>query len=150
MGLRLLHVELKEANAFVEEFHRHHQRVQGHRFSLGAYEEDHLVGVAIVGRPVGGQHQGDWLEITRLCTDGTHNACSFLYGAAARAGKVLGYKRIQTYILSDERGTSLQAAGWKFDRMSHPIGWHHDGPTRSARSVEQHLMGPKQLWYRDI
>lgn len=84
-----------------------------------------------------------------MCTDGTANACSFLYAAAARAGRALGYDRIQTYILADEPGTSLKAAGWKFERMSHPVGWHHDGP-RAARRVADHLMARKQLWYCDL
>lgn len=87
--------------------------------------------------------------MTRLCTDGTPNACSFLYQASARAGKALGYRRIQTYILREETGTSLKASGWKFERLSHPSGWHHDGP-RAARKVEPHLMDRKQLWYRDL
>lgn len=148
--LRLHHVELKEANAFVEQLHRHHKRIQGHRFSLGADDgEGKLVGVVIVGRPVGGQHQSDWVEVTRLCTDGTKNACSFLYSAAARAGVALGFKRIQTYILKDEPGTSLKAAGWEFERMSHPVGWHH-GTGRAARNVADHLMERKQLWYKEL
>lgn len=146
--MRLVHVELKEANEFVGLLHRHHKPVTGHRFSLGCKDTE-LRGVAIVGRPVGGQHQYDWLEVTRLCTDGTRNACSFLYQAAARAGKALGYARIQTYILREETGISLKASGWTFDRMSHPAGWHHDGP-RAARIVEDHLMDRKQLWFRDL
>lgn len=147
--LYLCHLELAGANAFVTSLHRHHRKVQGHRFSLGAFCEGSLVGVAIVGRPVGGQHQADWIEVTRLCTDGTENACSFLYSACARAGAALGYLRVQTYILGSEPGVSLKAAGWKFERMSHPVGWHHDGP-RAARKVEKHLMERKQLWYRDL
>ena len=147
--LRLKHVELKEANAFVEQHHRHHKRIQGHRFSLGVEDDGKLVGVCIVGRPVGGQHQSDWVEVTRMCTDGTKDACSFLYGAAARAAKSLGFQRIQTYILKEEPGVSLKASGWKFDRMSHPIGWHHN-TGRAARVVQPHLMDRKQLWYRDL
>ena len=145
--MRLVHVELREANEFVEKLHRHHRKVQGHRFSLGAMHNDALVGVAIVGRPVGGANQDRWVEVTRLCTDGTPDACSFLYGAAARAAKALGYQRIQTYILASEPGTSLKASGWAFERMSHPIGWHHDGP-RAARKVEAHLVERKQLWFK--
>lgn len=133
----------------MEQLHRHHTKVQGHRFSLGAELDGKLVGVAIVGRPVGGQHQGDWLEVTRLCTDGTKNACSFLYSAAVRAGRALGFSRVQTYILDSEPGTSLLAAGWEFERLSHPSGWHHDSP-RGAREVPEHLRGRKQLWYKDI
>jgi hypothetical protein len=129
--------------------HRQHKPVTGHRYSIGVCGPSGILGVAIVGRPVGGTHQYDWLEVTRLCTDGTPNACSFLYGAAVRAGKALGYTRIQTYILKEESGVSLKASGWKFDRMSHPPGWHHDGP-RAARKVEAHLMERKQLWYRAL
>lgn len=150
MSLRLQHVELKEANEFVERLHRHHKRIQGHRFSLGVAEEMiGLVGVIIVGRPVGGQHQSDWTEVTRCCTDGTKNACSFLYAAAARASAALGFDRIQTYILEGETGVSLKAAGWAFERMSHPVGWHHDGP-RAARVVADHLRGRKQLWFKKL
>jgi hypothetical protein len=147
--LRLVSVELKQANKFIEALHRHHSRIQGHRFSIGAVDGDKLVGVAVVGRPVGGANQDRWVEVTRCCTDGTTNACSFLYGAAARAARELGYERIQTYILNEENGASLKASGWVFDRMSHPVGWHHDGP-RSARVVPDHLSRRKQLWFRDL
>jgi hypothetical protein len=148
--VRLEHIELKEANEYIQEFHRHHGKVQGHRFSLAATVDGNLVGVAVVGRPVGGQHQRDWVEVTRLCTNGHPNACSFLYAAAARAGKALGYARIQTFILRSETGVSLLAGGWKFDRLSHPVGWHHDGPNRKARVVENHLADRKQLWYKEL
>lgn len=149
MSLELVHVELAEANAFVTAHHRHHKPIQGHRFSLGVLAPDRLVGVIVVGRPVGGQHQDDWVEVTRCCTDGGRNACSFLYGAAARAAKALGFARIQTYILADEPGVSLKASGWQYERLSHPVGWHHDGP-RAARTVLSHLSGRKQLWYQDL
>src|SRR5579859_562950 len=105
--------ELRDANAFVERLHRHHKKVQGHRFSIGLWDEDKLVGVAIVGRPVARMtDHTKVLEVTRLCTDGTKNACSALYSAAARVGKELGYERIQTFILESEPGTSLIATGW--------------------------------------
>ncbi len=112
--LRLVHVELSEANDFVDRLHRHHPAVVGHKFSLGAECDGTLVGVAIVGRPVARHRDdGETLEVTRLCTDGTHNACSFLYGACARAAFALGYRRIGTYTLQDEGGSSLRAAGWR-------------------------------------
>ena len=149
MKFTLAHVELKDANVFIERLHRHHSRIQGHRFSLGALFCDRLVGVIVVGRPVGGQHQSDWVEVTRCCTDGTFNACSFLYAVAARAGAALGFQRIQTYILDTEPGVSLKAAGWQFERMSHPVGWHHDGG-RAARKVPAHLAGRKQLWFKPL
>ncbi len=108
---------LEEANFFVGTHHRHHGPVRGHKFSIGAVKaaQSHMiVGVVIVGRPVARRRQdGLTLEVTRLCTDGTRNACSFLYGAAARATFALGYQRLGTYILASEPGTTLKAAGWR-------------------------------------
>ena len=81
---------LKEANAFVGELHRHHDEVVGHRFSFGAEVDGKLVGTVIVGRPVAPKtDQYKVAEVTRLCTDGTANACSFLYGAAAKICKIM-------------------------------------------------------------
>lgn len=114
--MKLVHVriDLGEANAFVAQHHRHHQPVIGHLFSLGAALDDKIVAVAIVGRPVARlRDDGMTAEVTRLCSDGTRNACSFLYGASARAAFALGFKRIGTYILASESGVSLTAAGWR-------------------------------------
>lgn len=112
--LRHVRIDLAEANAFVAEHHRHHRPVVGHLFSIGAALGDKIVGVVIVGRPVARMRDdGLTAEVTRLCTDGTKDACSFLYGVAARAAFALGFKRIGTYILASEPGTSLTAAGWR-------------------------------------
>lgn len=114
MKMAAVPLDLSAANAFVAENHRHHVPVVGHKFSIGAMLGDRLVGVVIVGRPVARHRDDGWtLEVTRLCTDGTRNACSFLYGAAARAAFALGFRKIGTYILDSEPGTSLKAAGWK-------------------------------------
>ncbi|MQV97035.1 hypothetical protein GHK46_06165 [Sinorhizobium medicae] len=107
-------MDLESANDWVSMFHRHHKPVVGHKFSLGAMKDNDIVGVVIVGRPVSRVRDNGWtLEVTRLATDGTKNVCSFLYGAAARAGFALGYRRIGTYILASEPGISLRAAGWR-------------------------------------
>lgn len=114
MGLEIVRIDLAEANAFVAEHHRHHQPVVGHIFSIGAAKDSVIVGVAIVGRPVARMRDdGETAEVTRLCTDGTRNACSFLYGASARAAFALGFRRIGTYILASEPGTSLTAVNWR-------------------------------------
>lgn len=107
-------MDLEGANEFVTRHHRHHGPVVGHKFSIGAAMGGQLVGVVIVGRPVS-RHRDDGLtlEVTRLCTDGTKDAPSFLYGAAARAAFAMGFKRIGTYIRKDEPGTSLKASGWR-------------------------------------
>jgi hypothetical protein len=107
-------IDLDEANAFVVQHHRHHGAVVGHKFSIGASDDEKIVGVAIIGRPIARMRDDGWtLEVTRLCTDGTRNACSFLYGASRRAAFALGYKRLGTYILASENGASLKASGWR-------------------------------------
>lgn len=83
--LEIVPITLKEANAFVERYHRHHKPVTGHKFSIacGDIMRDEIVGVAIVGRPVSRYLDDGWtLEVNRLCTDGTKDACSMLYAAA--------------------------------------------------------------------
>lgn len=140
MKLGLIPVDLIEANAFVAELHRHHKPVVGHKFSLGAVKDGKVVGVAIVGRPVARRlDDGVTLEVTRLCTDGTRNACSFLYGACARACFALGYKRIGTYILASENGASLRASGWRLVGGSPGKSW--SVPSRPR--VDTHPLEPK-------
>ena len=102
----------KEANAFVDKLHRHHEPTPGDKYRLGAQVNGVLVGVVQVGRPVSRVlDDGKTVEVIRLCTDGTKNACSFLYSAAARIARELGYSKIITYILNTETGASLKAAG---------------------------------------
>ena len=85
----------------------------GHKFSIGCAKDGELVGVAIVGRPVSRYLDDGWtLEVNRLCTTGEKNACSILYAASARAAKAMGYRKIITYTLDSESGSSLRAAGW--------------------------------------
>jgi len=113
--LRIVPITLREANAFVARHHRHHGPVAGHLFALAvADERPEVRGVAIVGRPVARLNQdGLTAEVTRLASDGCPNACSALYAASWRAARALGYRRLGTYTLASEPGTSLVAAGWR-------------------------------------
>jgi hypothetical protein len=131
--LQIRPIELKAANAFVAQHHRHHKPVIGHRFSISAVDEFGIHGVAIVGRPVArGCDASTTLEVTRLCTDGTKNACSILYAAAARVGRELGYDKIQTYTLESEPGKSLVASGWFSEAVTAGGQWKHTaGPRRT-------------------
>jgi hypothetical protein len=141
--LALCPVEFSEAAAFVKEHHRHHTPPVGHKFSIGATLGGKLVGVVIVGRPVSRMRDdGQTLEVTRLCTIGEKNACSFLYGAAARAAFALGYRRIGTYILKREPGTSLAAAGWKLIGEAGGGSWSREGRERT----DKHPTEQKTLW----
>lgn len=136
-------LRLEEANEFVECLHRHHKPVVGHLFSLGAVLDGELVGVAIVGRPVSRiRDDGSTAEVTRLCTDGTKNACSFLYGASARAAFALGFRRIGTYILKSVTGTSLRAAGWRLIGETGGGSWSRP----SRKRTDKHPIQPKLLF----
>lgn len=126
--------------------HRHHQRPVGHIFSIGvANDNDVLVGVVTVGRPVAVAYQdGLTLEVNRSATDGTQNANSTLYGAAWRATKALGYRRLITYTRADESGASLRAAGWRV--VAHrPARGSWKSPSRPA-GTEAHEGIPRTLW----
>lgn len=148
--LHAVPLELAEANRLVARWHRHHQPSQGHRFSIGVIDEDGtLHGAAIVGRPVArlAGSPRDVLEVVRLVTDGTKNACSLLYAASARAGAAMGYRRIQTYILGEETGASLRAAGWTDEGDAGGGQWKHtDGrPRRTDQPTEL-----KTRWARTL
>lgn len=144
---KLAHVRitLAEANAFVRQHHRHHKPVVGHLFSLGAALGGTIVGVVIVGRPVSRMRDdGVTAEVTRLCTDGTKDACSFLYGVASRAAFALGFTRIGTYILASEPGTSLTAAGWR--NLGERGGGSWSVPSRPR--IDSHPLQTKLLFER--
>ena len=112
--LEIRPITLRAANAYVGQMHRHNIPVAGCKFAVSVAEGERLCGVAIAGRPVARRlDDGLTLEILRVCTDGTHNACSILYGACSRCAKEMGYKRVVTYTLVSEPGSSLKAAGFK-------------------------------------
>ena len=142
MSLRIVPVDRDDAKAFTAMWHRHHGHVlpASHRFSQGvADEDDFLIGVAITGRPSGrGNQDGVTVEVTRCTTDGARDACSMLYGAAARAAKALGWGRIITYTQEGESGASLRAAGFVLVAERDPRADHFES---SARYREDHGTG---------
>lgn len=144
--LILVPVSLREANAFVEKVHRHHGPTRGHKFAVAVGSPDGVMrGVAIAGRPVARQlDDGVTLEVLRVATDGTPNACSKLYGAVRRAGIAMGYppRRIITYTLATESGRSLHAAGWIRDGVTKAESWD-----RAARPrTDKHPTEAKVRW----
>ena len=132
--MRVRPISLRAANAHVTARHRHHKPSRGHRFSLSVVEDGKVVGVAIVGRPVArGFDPEEVAEVTRVCTDGTKNACSMLYGACRRVCKEMGFQQIITYTLASELGTSLKAAGWQIDGQIKGRSWNC--PSRPRKDV---------------
>ena len=108
-NLKIQPCELRDANSLIASIHRHHKPVQGHRFSLKAVADSGIVGVAVCGRPVARLTDASTvIEITRVATDGTPNACSMLYAACRRAAQALGYRKVQTFILEKEREFPLK------------------------------------------
>lgn len=141
--LSIFPISLKEANAFVKAHHRTHKPVRGHKFSICVYDGERLCGVAIVGRPVARYlDNGAILEVNRVATDGTRNACSKLYRAAWKAVSAMGYARLITYTLPSEGGSSLRGAGFKLVGLRGGGEWNCPSrPRVDAAPTEQ-----KHLW----
>jgi len=136
-------ISFTEACTFVKKHHRHHRPPQGWKFGIAVSKGDTVVGVAMIGRPVARHYDDGWtMEITRLCTDCTPNAASKLLGAARRATFALGYKRLITYTLASEGGTSLKASGYKLVGTAGGGSW--DCPSRPR--VDKHPTIQKHLW----
>lgn len=145
MSLRLVPISIRDANYLVKTLHRHHKPVVGAKFAIAAAEGDKVVGAALVGRPVSIALDNGWtLEVNRLVTDGTRNACSFLYAAAWRVTRALGYKKLITYILSSESGVSLRASGWTCLGECGGGTWNR----RDRPRVDKHPLQKKIRWER--
>ena len=144
--LAITPINLDEANAFVAVHHRHHKPVPGAKFSIAVSDDAGAVrGVAIVGRPVARRVDDGWtLEVNRCCTDGVRNGCSMLYGAAWRAAKALGYRRLITFTLPEEGGASLRASGWRCLGLRRSGNWNV--PSRPRIDTAEALRGQKVLW----
>ena len=143
MTLELQPITFAEAVAFIDKHHRHHPPPVGHKFSVAVNDGEKIVGVATIGRPVARMNDDSFtLEVTRCCTDGTKNTASKLYGAAWRASKALGYRRLITYTLAEEPGTSLKAAGWRLIGKTEGGSWSRPGRPR----VDVSPTGQKHLW----
>jgi hypothetical protein len=144
MSLTLVPLTREEANDYVRRFHRHSKPVGIHRFAVGVMNGT-LRGVAIAGNPKARElDDGYTIEILRVCTDGTRNACSILYGACANAAKHMGYRLAITYTLVAENGASLRASGFKPVAEVKDRQWGCSSRPREERD----LIGDKVRWER--
>jgi hypothetical protein len=152
MNAHICPVTLRDAQAFVRQYHRHNDPPQGHKFSIGLAAGSRLVGVVVCGRPTArALDDGYTAEITRCCVmDNMPNANSRLYAAALRAARVMGYSRVITYTLPEESGASLKAAGFRFDGMTknNPNGW--DMPGRPRRKPAKYPYCQKIRWIKEF
>jgi hypothetical protein len=138
-------ISLRNARAFVAAFHRHHDAPQGGKFALAAWHDGKHVGVAIVGRPVSRVLDDGWTaEVIRVCTDGTRNACSFLYAHSKRAAQAMGYRKVITYTLPEEGGASLRAVGWERFGVTGGGSWKRAKSRPNA--TDSHPLQQKIRW----
>lgn len=143
MRLEVVPITIAEAQAFIEQHHRHSGVPAGAKFAVAVAEGAVVHGVATCGRPVARMLQDGWtVEITRCCTDGTRNACSMLYGACRRAALALGYRRVITYTLATEHGASLRAAGFRVVADTRPQSWNR----RTRPRVDHRPAQAKLRW----
>lgn len=141
-------ITFRLASDFINQHHRHHKATVGCKFCIGLFDGQNMVGCAVCGRPVSRElDNGLTCEINRLCTDGTKNACSMLYGACCRIAKEMGYERIITYILESENGASLKASNficegvagakkWRGKRVNPDQEVPHEMKTRWSRQLK--------------
>jgi hypothetical protein len=146
VALELQPITKKEADAYINQHHRHHRPTVGWKFGIAVNNGVEVVGVIVVGRPVA-RHLDDGytVEVTRCCTNGTKNAASKLYAAAWRVARAMGYHRMITYTLNTEPGTSLRAAGWKTTHSVKGRSW--SCPSRPR--VDEHPLDGKLRWEPD-
>ena len=146
MSLVVVPATLREASAYIDRHHRHHRTPRGCIAVLAVAEGDRVCGVAVIGRPVARRLQdGFTAEVTRVCTDGTRNASSCLLGAAWRAVRALGYRRLITYTLPEEGGASLRGAGWRCVGQAGGGSWSR----RDRPRVDLHPTQIKLRWERE-
>ena len=145
-------VSLKEALDFVRRNHRHCAVPQGHKFSVGLTADGALIGVVIASTPKArALNDGRTLELNRICCDPVYrNAVSKVSGAAIRAARAMGYRRIVTYTLPQESGSSMLAVGFRQDGMTEPRpnGWNCR--SRPRKVSEKYPGGEKIRWILNL
>ena len=146
-NLRIIPCTYQQAVNYVNTYHRHHHAPVGCKFCIAVSDSgDTVHGVAICGRPVS-RHldNGYTLEILRVCTDGTPNACSMLYGACCRIAKQMGYTDVYTYTLQSEDGASLKASNFECEGPAG--GTHWTGERDRGQNIPNEM---KTRWHKRL
>lgn len=141
-----------DAKAFVLDHHEHCNPPVGWRFGAGIWNANTLIGVVMVGRPVArALDHRRVVEANRVCVRRDTpaplrwNACSQLYGWAARTAASRGFEKIITYTLETEEGTSLRAAGWTCEGPAGGGSWDRRRRRRTNSTLPS---GTKTRWCR--
>lgn len=100
--MEIREITFRQACDFVAEHHYYSPTEGGIgcNFCLGFYDNDKLVGVAMIcGRPVGIKPDKEFTcEVNRLCTDGTYHGWAMFYATCYQVVKQNGYKKLIIYI----------------------------------------------------
>ena len=91
-----------------------------------------VIGAGSVSRRL---DDGKTLEVLRVCTDGTPNANSFLYGRVKRIAVLMGYARVITFTLEEESGASLKAVKARIVGEVRPQEWNVPSRLRKSQAV---------------
>lgn len=153
LPVKIVPLTLPAANKMVASLHRHHAPIPGGFtwFCCGAVSEGMLIGCAIAGRPTNRNNDdGQTVEVLRLATTGTPNACSALLGACARAAKAIGARRIITYTLTTESGISLRGAGWEMECADTGRSWWAHEGSRTPAIKREHQAISKVRWAKAL
>jgi hypothetical protein len=141
--LRVVPVTITDARKHIERHHSHHHAPVGGLLACAVAEGDRVCCVAVLSRPVARMldARGDVAEVTRVASDGTKHAASMCLAAVTRAALALGWRRLVSYTLLGEAGTSYRAAGWRCTGIVEASqGWH----SRGGRTIAQG--GGKARW----
>lgn len=136
MTLRVVPVTITDARKHIERHHSHHHAPVGGLLACAVAEGDRVCCVAVLSRPVARMldARGDVAEVTRVASDGTKHAASMCLAAVTRAALALGWRRLVSYTLLGEAGTSYRAAGWRCTGIVEASqGWH----SRGGRTIAQ-------------
>ena len=145
--MRIAPITFKVASEYINRYHRHHNATVGCKFCIAVVDDSGQIhGVAVCGRPVS-RHldDGATLEINRVCTDGTRNACSMLYGASCRIAKAMGYLKVITYTLASEDGASLKASNFVCEGTAG--GTHWTGTRNRGQNIPAEM---KTRWGKNL
>lgn len=145
--MRIVPITFREASAYINQFHRHHRATVGCKFCISVLGDDDVIhGVAVCGRPVSRRlDDGFTLEVNRVCSDGTRNVCSMLYGACCRIAKEMGYRKVITYTLVSENGASLKASNFVCDGEAG--GTHWTGSRNRGQDIPAEM---KNRWVKRL
>ena len=145
--LRVAPITFREASEYINSHHRHHKATVGCKFCISIVDDKgEIHGVAVCGRPVSRKlDDGLTLEVNRVCSDGTRNVCSMLYGASCRIAREMGYRRVITYTLVSENGASLKASN--FTCEGEAGGTHWTGSRNRGQTLPAEM---KNRWVKEI